>query len=169
MTKSEALKFLMGTKVYVDGKSKEIQEKLYSIGFKYYNSDEIKKTDYPFIYIYDTEIEVGLNMDIFNQSELREIKANEIISLDFDKEIILNDIVCDVNGFIGKCDKITENGHIMSRIRCDRQGGCYFQNEKTYYYNMGPLQNLSIANEIDKEYFNNAIKNAINVINKYRD
>ena len=35
MTKEEAKEMLTNTKVYVNGKSKEIQEKLFEIGFKW--------------------------------------------------------------------------------------------------------------------------------------
>ena len=35
MTREEAISFLDNTKVYVQGKSKEIQEKLFSLGFQW--------------------------------------------------------------------------------------------------------------------------------------
>lgn len=39
MTKEEAKKMLMGTKIYVNERSEEIQKKLFEIGFRWY-SDE---------------------------------------------------------------------------------------------------------------------------------
>ena len=35
MTREEAISFLDNTKVYVQGKSKEIQEKMFSLGFQW--------------------------------------------------------------------------------------------------------------------------------------
>lgn len=44
MKKEEAIAKLSNTKVYVDGKSKEIQEKLFEIGFEW--ADEKRKVFY---------------------------------------------------------------------------------------------------------------------------
>ena len=53
MTKEEIRKFLDNTKVYVNGKSKEIQEKLFSFGYKWLatNSTEVSNIERPFLFI----------------------------------------------------------------------------------------------------------------------
>lgn len=85
MTQKEIDKFLANTKVYVDGKSKEIQEKLFSLGYYWYGG-KITKVIYeekPFLYIYDTHnIAYGCDMRNFIQDKHREISAEEILSLE---------------------------------------------------------------------------------------
>lgn len=83
MTQKEIDKFLANTKVYVNSKSKEIQEKLFELGYQW--ADKAKKGSYthkPFLYIYEYKaIEYGNNMDNFTEDGFREITANEILSL----------------------------------------------------------------------------------------
>ena len=43
MTKEEAKKMLTNTKVYVNGKTKEIQEKLFEIGFSWIGDTFVNK------------------------------------------------------------------------------------------------------------------------------
>lgn len=53
MTQEEIDEFLANTKVYVNGKSKDIQEKLFSLGYKWYNGDiGVCHTEFPFLFIY---------------------------------------------------------------------------------------------------------------------
>lgn len=63
MTKEEIDKFLARTKVYVAGKSKEIQEKLFSLG---YERDEggtdVNFTECPFLYVDNHHISYGTDM-----------------------------------------------------------------------------------------------------------
>lgn len=84
MTRKEALEFLANTKVYVNGKSKEIQEKLFSLGYKLCNNTEgVRCTDKPFLYIdKDKKISFGQSMTYFTTIGFREITAEEIISLE---------------------------------------------------------------------------------------
>jgi hypothetical protein len=82
MTKAEAREYLNNKKVYVSGKSAEIQKKLFEIGFKWKSGDtEVKLTDEPFLYISDF-FYCGDNMSIFKNSKPKEITADEILSIE---------------------------------------------------------------------------------------
>ena len=86
MTKEEIRKFLDNTKVYVNGKSKEIQEKLFHFGYMWPGSDPTKVDceDKPFLFIDDYRtITCGDRMIHFKEHENREITADEILSLEF--------------------------------------------------------------------------------------
>lgn len=85
MTQKEIDKFLANTKVYVNGKSKEIQEKLFSFGYgwAYGNYTEVRSEDDPFLLIYDDGYISNENdMCYFTEHENREISADEILSLE---------------------------------------------------------------------------------------
>lgn len=87
MTKKEIEKFLDNTKVYVDGKSKEIQEKLFSLGYKWYDGcTKVNYTEAPFLYINQAHyISRGRDMCIFIEHWHREISVEEILSLELTK------------------------------------------------------------------------------------
>lgn len=85
MTREEIKKFLDNTKVYVNGKSKEIQEKLFSFGYRWAdgNNTEVCKEDEPFLLIYDDGYITYENyLSNFVEHENREISADEILSLE---------------------------------------------------------------------------------------
>lgn len=84
MTRKEIDKFLANTKVYVNGKSKEIQEKLFSLGYKWNNeSTDVNSTESPFLYIYKyPRITHGCDMCVFIKHKHREITAEEILSIE---------------------------------------------------------------------------------------
>ena len=84
MTREEINKFLVNTKVYVNGKSKEIQEKLFSLGYEWCGGRaKVSHTDAPFLYIYKTRyMSHGRDMCIFTEHGHREISAEEILSLE---------------------------------------------------------------------------------------
>ena len=85
MTIEEIRKLLDNTKVYVNGKSKEIQEKLFSFGYKWNvtNSCIVCNTREPFLFINKNEgIQYENNMNFFNEHRYREITADEILSLE---------------------------------------------------------------------------------------
>lgn len=85
MTQEEINKFLADTKVYVNGKSKEIQEKLFSLGYCWHISESTKVTyeDDPFLYINKNyTISSGCNMCNFARHPHHEISAEEILSLE---------------------------------------------------------------------------------------
>lgn len=84
MTQKEIDKFLANTKVYVNGKSKEIQEKLFSLGYKWYSGGtRINCIESPFLFINtDMSLTHSQNMVYFSICEHREITAEEILSLE---------------------------------------------------------------------------------------
>ena len=85
MTKEEIRKLIDNTKVYVNGKSKEIQEKLFSFGYRWNNSNSTKASfeDKPFLYTdKDGEITYGSDMLFFKEHSYKEISANVILSLE---------------------------------------------------------------------------------------
>lgn len=86
MTREEAIKFLTDTKVYVNGKSIQIQEKLFSLGFVW--NDGIRKVlspAYPFLFISGGFISRGDSMTAFTNNELREVTAEEILNITIDE------------------------------------------------------------------------------------
>ena len=85
MKKEEIRKYLDNTKVYVNGKSKEIQEKLFSFGYGWRNGKYIKVdfTDKPFLFIdKQGDITYGSDMLFFKEHKYKEISADEILSLE---------------------------------------------------------------------------------------
>lgn len=84
MTQKEIDKFLANTKVYVNGKSKEIQEKLFSLGYEWHGGDAVVDyTNEPFLYIdEDMSLTNDNDMTYFSNNENREITAEEILSLE---------------------------------------------------------------------------------------
>ena len=85
MTKEEIRNFLDNTKVYVNGKSKEIQEKLFSFGYQWINTcyKTVSYTNAPFLYIDNNKtLTYGIDMDFFKKNKNKEITADEILSLE---------------------------------------------------------------------------------------
>ena len=84
MTRKEAVEFLANTKVYVNGKSKEIQKKLFSLGYEWSDGDtNVCYTKSPFLYISSSmTFTMGNDMEHFSERILREISAEEILSLE---------------------------------------------------------------------------------------
>lgn len=87
MTREEAIKFLSNTKVYVNGKSKEVQEKLFSLGFQWQcKGKQILNTDMPFLFAWnDMNICYSNDMEHFVESEFKEITVNDILNIVIDK------------------------------------------------------------------------------------
>lgn len=87
MTREEAIKFLSNTKVYVNGKSKEIQEKLFSLGFQWTSADkQVLYTEQPFLFIWmDKDMSYDNDMEHFTKKEFREITANDILNIVIDE------------------------------------------------------------------------------------
>lgn len=84
MTRKEIDEFLADTKVYVNGKSKEIQKKLFSLGYERNGEGtKICYTNMPFLYIFkNRHIVSGNDMSFFTEHKHREISAEEILSLE---------------------------------------------------------------------------------------
>lgn len=81
MTREEINAFLANTKVYVGGKSKEIQEKLFSFGYEWNEGDtDVIFTECPFLYIDNNHhISYGSDMCVFSEHKFREISFEEIL------------------------------------------------------------------------------------------
>ena len=84
MTKEEIKKFLDNTKVYVNGKSEEIQKKLFSFGYYWYgnNYNKVQFTKEPFLFISDDNI---ITHSDFTNHKFTEITAEQILSLELTK------------------------------------------------------------------------------------
>lgn len=84
MTKEEIKKFLDNTKVYVNGKSEEIQKKLFSFGYKWRGEKvEVLNEDKPFLFISNKDwIKYSDDMFFFKNHKFTEITAEQILSLE---------------------------------------------------------------------------------------
>lgn len=86
MTKAEAFEYLKGKKVYVAGKSDEIQGVLFKVGFSWDKSSapqKIESTDQPFLYIGNKgSLMYGSNMEFFIRDTNEEISADDILSIE---------------------------------------------------------------------------------------
>lgn len=83
MTQKEINKFLANTKVYVNGKSEEIQKKLFSFGFYRGISVEVAHTEKPFLYLSEHKgITYGNDMKSFTEHKYSEISAEQILALE---------------------------------------------------------------------------------------
>lgn len=90
MTREEAINFLTNTKVYVKDKSKEIQAKLFSLGFRWeLECQEIHHTDKPFLFMYgnNSEFFITYSKDVewFNNHPSKEITAEDILNITIDE------------------------------------------------------------------------------------
>lgn len=87
MTRQEAIKILANTKVYVDGKSREIQEKLFSLGFYWTSgSKQVLFEEKPFLFLWkDMNIRYSDDMEYFTKNLFREITAADILSIIIDE------------------------------------------------------------------------------------
>lgn len=82
MTHKEAIKFLNDTKVYVNGKSEEIQKKLFSLNFKWYDgSQKVKKVNCPFLFLRNGWISYNEDMVFFTKCSFREITVEDILNI----------------------------------------------------------------------------------------
>ena len=85
MTKEEIKKLLDNTKVYVNGKSREIQEKLFSFGYSWCacGYTKVDFVDKPFLFIdKQGDVTYGSDMLFFKEHKYKEITAEEILSLE---------------------------------------------------------------------------------------
>ena len=84
MTQEEARKFLMNKKVFVKNKSKEIQEKLFEIGFGWYGypTQELKYLNKPFLFIDELKkLSYGEHVDFFYKHSYEEISTEDILNI----------------------------------------------------------------------------------------
>lgn len=81
---------LINTKVYVDGRSAEIQEKLFELGYSWFPGDvKIQYTDAPFLFMEVDGDELTIkylnNMEDFEKYTHREIKVEDILNIEVPK------------------------------------------------------------------------------------
>ena len=86
MTREEAIRFLINTKVYVKDKSREIQAKLFSLGFRWnLEYQKIHHIDKPFLFMYrdGAEFFITYSTDVewFNHHPSKEITAEDILNI----------------------------------------------------------------------------------------
>lgn len=88
MTLGQARKFLTNKKVFVKDKSKEIQEKLFNIGFKWAGPrEEGFCEDRYFLFLYeDLTAYVDIDdIEYFYEHEFKEISAEDILSIEIER------------------------------------------------------------------------------------
>lgn len=89
MTNKQIKNSLWGTKVYVAGKSVEIQDKLFRLGFKWANVGRvIRNVNEPYLYISENDLFSGHDMQDFYNDKNREISANQILELQLEEETL---------------------------------------------------------------------------------
>ena len=87
MTKEEAYELLNNKKVYVNGKSLDIQDKLFSLGFKWSSVGDTKSrcVDSPFLFIHcDKHFSHSNNMIFFKNHQYEEISVDNILNINID-------------------------------------------------------------------------------------
>lgn len=138
MTREAAIELLRNKKVYVNGKSAEIQKKLFELGWKWSNNkQEVLHCDVPFLFIYGHfEFTQNGDMIYFTKHELTEISADEIISIEITESLKENDVV--VSGYGNeygeyKWMSVVKNGNALkynykATAGCDRIEKLQFDN-----------------------------------------
>lgn len=95
MTREEAVELLKNRKVYVNGKSAEIQAKLFELGWEQENNgwNSRPRTDAPFIFIASDFIFCcSSSMTVFSSSDKMEMTAEELLAIDVVGELKENDV-----------------------------------------------------------------------------
>lgn len=81
MTKEEAQKFLSNKKVFVKNKGKEVQEKLFNVGFKWLKPNKIYKDRY-FLFLYeDLTLTYTNEIEFFYNYDFEEISVEDILNI----------------------------------------------------------------------------------------
>lgn len=126
MTKQEAIELLKNRKVYVNGKSAEIQRKLFELGWKWRdNSNKIYLNNASFLYIYSNmKITCGDDMRVYFGSSLKEISAEEILAIEVVTLFEENDVIVSGRGgdsgpkceWVAVYDKFTQGGYYAKAV-----------------------------------------------------
>lgn len=87
MTLRQARKFLADKKVFVKDKSKEIQLKLFNIGFKWIisNDKEVRKDVYFLFLFKDLRIAYTNEIKYFSEHKFKEISAEDILNIEIER------------------------------------------------------------------------------------
>ena len=167
MTKEEAKKMLTNTKVYVNGKSKQIQEKLFEIGFLWKGNEEkeISHMAYPFLYLTEY-ITCNESMLFFKDSPLKEISAEDILNIKLDEEFIPKhgDIIFVKSGdssFIEIFDSYKDYGLTNKFIWCSYYislGVPFSVNESGGYLFKDDIDEIRLANVYERNLLFYALK-----------
>ena len=160
MTKEEAKEMLTNTKVYVNGKTKEIQEKLFEIGFSWIgNTFANKAHHFPFIYLNDFYLRVDNDITFFKEHHFREVSAEDILNIKIDEEFNLKDgdIFCYTNihgnhwiSIFNRLEKQMYFNHLDLCIET-----CSLFNPGFHWFN---ITNVRLATEEEKEKLFFALK-----------
>ena len=88
MTKKEAFEYLKDRKIYVNGKSAEIQKKLFEVGFTWTKGQLLSYEGMPFLYtsVNGGTLIHGSSMRTFSTTCNSEISAEEILSIEIVEE-----------------------------------------------------------------------------------
>ena len=117
MTQEEAINFLSNKKVFVKDKSKEIQEKLFEIGFIWYEvpNTEPKYLTKPFLYICKNRIiTYGNDVNFFYSHRHTEISAEDILNIKVEYLPKTWEEFCENNPVSDKEACIAYNGNITT-------------------------------------------------------
>lgn len=162
MTKEEAKKMLTNTKVYVNGKSKEIQEKLFEIGFSYTFVNNAHH--FPFIYLNDDfYLRVGKDMTFFKKHHFREVSAEDILNIKIDEEFNLKygDIFCSAdtlgNHWISIFNRLEEPKYLTLLDLCIETCNLYSSGVHGFS-TIDNITNVRLATEEEKEKLFFALK-----------
>ena len=84
MTKKEAFEYLKNRKIYVNGKSAEIQKKLFEVGFTWTPGQLVSHEEMPFLYtsVNGGTLIHGSSMRTFSTMCNSEISAEEILAIE---------------------------------------------------------------------------------------
>ena len=87
MTLEQARKFLADKKVFVKDKSKEIQEKLFSLGFKWIisNDKEIRKDVYFLFLFKDLRLAYTNEIEYFSEHKFKKIFVEDILNIKIER------------------------------------------------------------------------------------
>ena len=165
MTREESKKMLTNTKVYVNGKSKEIQEKLFEIGFSWRGNQEnyIMNLNYPFLFI-EKSITCGLTMGSFANSELKEISVDDILNIKIDEEFTLKNgnifYSTDLEGksWISIFNRIEDDGYFDYADLCLENIDLYCSNGICLFGESDDTFNVRLATEEEKNKLFSALK-----------
>ena len=166
MTKEEAKMMLTNTKVYVNGKSKEIQEKLFEIGLEWFGhkGNAILHVDSPFLYL-TGDITYNESMLFFKDSPLTEISSEDILNIKIDEEFIPKhgDIIFVKSGdssFIEIKDSYKDDGLTNKCIWCSYYislGFPFSVNESSYLFK-DDIDEIRLANVYERNLLFYALK-----------
>ena len=167
MTKEEAKKMLTNTKVYVNGKSKQIQEKLFEIGFLWKGDEEkeISHMAYPFLYLTEY-ITCNESMLFFKDSPLKEISADDILSIKLDEELFpKNGDILFIkekyyNGPLISIFNKIENKSVYTHIDFNFKTGSFYDLDlsECYLCYVNEIDELRLATKEEKEILFSALK-----------